>query len=176
MYSPKWSKVKKHLKSFTCDSLKDRIDFHIINYRKAHDQLGRAVITVDKKEILSMCTITAERTMHIKEWDIREKQNIQYDIDNRKLNWEVGLQAHNIIKKEGILAQYDFFDALEEYFNTPIEVSLKSADMIIKILAVIDRRVGKRTLQKLKEPIKNEHESIQFFFRLRCDVEGISFD
>ncbi|SEN97751.1 hypothetical protein SAMN04487786_0667 [Paenisporosarcina quisquiliarum] len=176
MYSPKWSKVKKHLKSFTCDSLKDRIDFHIINYRKAHDQLGRALITVDKKEILSMCTITAERTMHIKEWDIREKQNIKYEIDNRKLNLEVGLQAHEIIKAEGILAQYDFFDALEEFFNSPIEVSLRSDDIVIKILALIDRRVGKRTLQKLKGPIKNEHESIKFFFKLRCGVEGISFD
>ena len=56
MYNPKWSKAKKQLKSFICESLKDRIDFHIINYRKAHDQLGRAVITVDKKEVLNMCT------------------------------------------------------------------------------------------------------------------------
>src|SRR4051812_29841908 len=111
MYSPKWSKVKKQLKSFTCDSLKDRIDFHIINYRKAHDQLGRAVITVDKKEILSMCTIIAEREMNRKEWDIREDQNIEYDIYDHKQNLEIGIQAHEMIKTEGILAQYDFFDA-----------------------------------------------------------------
>lgn len=176
MYSPKWSKVKKQLKSFTCDSLKDRIDFHIINYRKAHDQLGRAVITVDKKEILSMCTITAEGTMYRKDWDIREKQNIEYDIDNRKLNLEVGLQAHEVIKAEGILAQHDFFDALEEFLNSPIEASLRSHDIVIKILTLIDRRVGKRTLQKLNGSIKSEHESIKYFFKLRCDAEGVSFD
>ena len=52
MYNPKWSKAKKQLKGFICESLKDRIDFHIINYRKAHDQLGRAVITIDKKRSL----------------------------------------------------------------------------------------------------------------------------
>lgn len=55
---PKWSKAKKQLKSLMCDSLRLRVDFHVINYRKAHDQLGRVVITVDKEEKLSMCTIT----------------------------------------------------------------------------------------------------------------------
>lgn len=47
--------------SFVCDSLHNRIDFQVINYRKAHDQLGRAVLTVDKVEMLTMCTLTAER-------------------------------------------------------------------------------------------------------------------
>lgn len=173
MYSPKWSKVKKQLKSFTCDSLKDRIDFHIINYRKAHDQLGRAVIAVDKKEILSMCTITAERAMNRKEWDIREKQNIEYDINNYNQNLEIGIHAHEMIKTEGILAQYDFFDAVEEYLSSPIEKSIKSTDIIIKLLSLIDRRVGKRSLQKLNESIETEHESIRYFLKLRCDAEGI---
>lgn len=61
MFAPKWSKVKKHLQSFICPSLINRVDFLIINYRKVHDNLGRAVITVDKKEVWNMCTITAER-------------------------------------------------------------------------------------------------------------------
>lgn len=60
LYNPKWSKAKKRLKSFTCKSLRSRVDFQVINYRRAHDQLGRAVITVDKIEKLNMCTITAE--------------------------------------------------------------------------------------------------------------------
>ena len=83
MYNPKWSKAKKQLKSFICESLKDRIDFHIINYRKAHDQLGRAVITVDKKEVLNMCTITSDIALIRKEWDIRRDQNIEYDVYDR---------------------------------------------------------------------------------------------
>ena len=61
LYSPKWSKAKKHLKSFICEPLRSRVDFQVINYRRAHDQLGRAVITVDKVEKLNMCTITAEK-------------------------------------------------------------------------------------------------------------------
>lgn len=175
MYSPKWSKAKKKLKSFTCDSLKSRIDFHIINYRNAHDQLGRAVITVDKEEILSMCTIIAERALYRKEWDIRERQKIDYDIDEQKINLEVGLMAHKEIKAKGILAQYDFFDALEEYLSSPLKSSLESHDIIIKIFSIIDRRVGKRTLQKLNDSIKSEDKIIKYFFKLRCEAEGLRF-
>ncbi|KQU15050.1 hypothetical protein ASG65_11145 [Bacillus sp. Leaf13] len=78
MYSPKWSKAKKRLSDFLCETLRLRVDFQVINYRKAHDQLGRAVITVDKVEILSMC--------------IKEHELIQYfyklrcDAENIKMN------------------------------------------------------------------------------------------
>ena len=72
LYSPKWSKAKKQLKNFTCESLRSRVDFQVINYRRAHDQLGRAVITVDKVEKFNMCTITAEREEYYRERAIRK--------------------------------------------------------------------------------------------------------
>lgn len=174
MYNPKWSKAKKQLQGYICESLKDRIDFHIINYRKAHDQLGRAVITVDKKEVLNMCTITSDIALIRKERDIRRNQNIEYDVYNQNQNYEIGVQAHNLIKAEGIFAQYDFFDSLEQYFNSSIEKSLVSTDMVVKILSLIDRRIGKRTLEKLNESIKSESDIIKYFYQLRCDAEGLN--
>lgn len=176
MYHPKWSKVKKQLKDFTCDALKDRVDFQVINYRKAHDQLGRAVITVDKKEMLSMCTILAERATYERDWEISERAQIPYDCEDRELILQINIQAHEEVKAEGILAQYDFFDALEIYLNAPIEDSLGSEDIIVKLFALLDRRVGKRTLRKLKGTLENKHESIQYFFKLRCEAEGIILD
>ena len=80
------------------------------------------------------------------------------------------------MKAEGILAQYDFFDALEKYVNSPIDASLRSCDLVVKNLAIVDRRVGKRTLQRLSNTIECENENIQYFFKLRCDAEGWSFD
>lgn len=174
MYKPKWSKARKHLKSFICSSLKDRIDFHIINYRKAHDQLGRAVITVDKKEVINMCTITSEILKNKIEWEIRENQEIEYDVYNHKQNYDIGEQAHTLTKTEGVFAQYDFFDALKDYFHSPIDKSLDSPDIVIKILSIIDRRVGKRTLQKLSATIKDECDIVIYFYKLRCDAEGLS--
>ncbi|MFP3728992.1 hypothetical protein U8V72_27780 [Priestia filamentosa] len=172
LYHPKWSKVKKRLMSFVCEPLHSRVDFQVINYRKAHDQLGRAVITVDKVEMLSMCTITAEREEYYRERDIRiQLDDFSYDdvFNNRALQE----QAHEQLKTEGIYGQYDFFSALEEYFNSPIEASLTSNNMIIKILCMLDRRVGKRTLRKMKESISEETLLVQEFYKLRCDAENI---
>lgn len=166
---PKWSKAKKQLKSLMCDSLRLRVDFHVINYRKAHDQLGRVVITVDKEEKLSMCTITAEREEYKQEWDIRNETN-QYDFDDVSNNRAIQSQAHQQLKEEGIYAQYDFFPALHEYVNSSIKESLQSPDILIKILCLLDRRMGKRTLRKMRDTILEEHPIVQYFYELRCEA------
>ncbi|WP_026695415.1 SF0329 family protein [Peribacillus kribbensis] len=173
LYHPKWSKAKKHLMSFVCESLHSRVDFQVINYRRAHDQLGRAVITVDKVEKLSMCTITAERKEYYREREIRSHVNNFNNEDVTSIR-EIQNQAHEQLKKEGIYGQYDFFSALEDYFRSPITVSLQSKDMLIKILCILDRRVGKRTLCKMKESILEEGLLVQEFYTLRCDAENIS--
>lgn len=172
LYHPKWSKAKKRLLSFVCESLHSRVDFQVINYRKAHDQLGRAVITVDKVEMLNMCTITAEKEEYYRERDIRIQLD-DFTYDNVFNNRAIQEQAQEQLKTEGIYAQYDFFSALEEYFNSPIELSLKSNDMLIKILCMLNRRVGKRTLRKMKESILEENTFVQDFYKLRYEAENI---
>lgn len=173
MFQPKWSKAKMHLKCFLSPSLKNRVDYQIINYRKVHDRLGRAVITVDKKEIWNMCTITAEIAHVRKECEIIRSSAEMYEMDSHnktKARWNL---AHEQIKGEGLFAQYDFFDALQQYFSTPINVSLQSSNMLIKILGLMDRRVGKRTLIRLYDSFHTESELVQFFYKLRCEAEGI---
>lgn len=94
--------------------------------------------------------------------------------DDPGINREIGVTAHELVKKEGIYAQYDFYDSVEEFLNLPIDQALNSEDMVVKILALIDRRVGKRTLIKLRESIENELKIIQYFYNLRCEAEQIN--
>lgn len=172
LYSPKWSKAKKRLKSFTCESLRSRVDFQVINYRRAHDQLGRAVITVDKIEKLNMCTITAEREEYYRERAIRKQLN-DFNFDDVSRNREIQDEAHRMLKSEAIYGQYDFFPALEQYFDDSIEECLQSSDVLIKILCLLDRRIGKRTLMKMNDTIEGEHPLVQEFFKLRCEAENV---
>jgi hypothetical protein len=167
-----WSKLKKRLDSLICDSLKGRVNFTVTNYRRAHDQMGRAFVTVDKKEVLNMCTITSDIRLHRKDRELHRLNEMGYD--DPGINREIGVTAHELVKKEGIYAQYDFYDSVEEFLNLPIDQALKSEDMVVKILALIDRRAGKRTLIKLRESIKNELEIIQYFYSLRCEAEQIN--
>ncbi|MBM6613826.1 hypothetical protein JTF06_02820 [Desemzia sp. RIT804] len=74
----------------------------------------------------------------------------------------------------GIFAQYDFFDVVEEYLNLPIEKALTSDNILIKILSIIDRRVGKRTLKKMSESVKQEKDIVHYFYYLRCAAEEIT--
>ena len=45
----------------------------------------------------------------------------------------------------------EFADALEQYRLQDIQTSLASDNPIVRMFAVLDRRVGKRTLEKLKD-------------------------
>jgi len=172
LYNPKWSKAKKQLKSFTCESLRSRVDFQVINYRRVHDQLGRAVITVDKVEKINMCTITAAREEYYRERALR-KQFDDFNFDDISNILAIQEMAHQSLKNEAIYAQYDFFSALENYFNASIEDCLDSSDSLIKILCLLDRRIGKRTLMKMNDTIASEHPLVQDFFKLRCEAESV---
>ncbi|WP_426351292.1 SF0329 family protein [Alloiococcus sp. CFN-8] len=75
--------------------------------------------------------------------------------------------------KEGVYSQVEFIEAVNEYLNSPIEALIKSNNTLIKILVILDRRVGKRTLRNMGDTIITEEEIVQYFYRLRCDAEGI---
>ena len=45
----------------------------------------------------------------------------------------------------------DFIFAVMKFHDMPIADALQSEDYIVKILAILDKRVGKRTLEKIRE-------------------------
>lgn len=173
MPDQQWSKLRKRLENLICESLRDRVKFTVTNYRKAHDQLGRAFISVDKNEVFNMCTLTSNNALFEKEEELLNALQLKYNAFNEEQNCSIQAKAHEMITTEGIFAQYDFFEAAEKYLNSSIEVSLQSNHIIIKILSLIDRRVGKRTLLRIKESIQKEHKIVQFFYTLRCEAERI---
>ncbi|MBV6682516.1 hypothetical protein KV679_02305 [Bacillus sp. JRC01] len=166
-----WSKTKKRLMNLICEPLQTRIDFHVISYRKAHDQMGRAVMTVDKEEVFSMCSITSMREEYYREEEIRGKRN--EDERDVKTNLEIQAIAHKQLLDEGIYARYDFFSVVDDYIQSPISELLKSEDVLVKALTMLDRRVGKRTLCRWKDFIQEEHPLVQRLYMLRCEVENI---
>lgn len=134
-----WSKTKKQLESFLCDSLKDKVKFFCSNYRM-HDGIGRTYITVDGTEVYNMCTL--KRDYYRK-------------------------------PKDGVYSQVEFIEAVNEYINSSLEDMLKSNNTLIKILVILDRRVGKRTLEHMKNTIINDEEIVKYFYKLRCNAEEI---
>lgn len=67
----------------------------------------------------------------------------------------------------------EFCEALEEYRRQEIQESLYSPNPLVRMFAVLDRRIGKRTLQKIKDTVSDQPEWLRQFYVLRLDSEKI---
>ena len=73
----------------------------------------------------------------------------------------------------GIFDQRCFYNAFAEFDQQSIEMSLKSENLIVRIFAVLDRRVGKRRLALMKETIAEESDTFREFYAIRIKAEGL---
>lgn len=73
----------------------------------------------------------------------------------------------------GIFDQRCFYNAFAEFDQQSIEMSLKSENLIVRIFAVLDRRVGKRRLALMKETIAEEPDTFREFYAIRMRAEGL---
>ena len=175
-----WGGLKKQLESLLCDALKDRISYFYTTYRKAHDNYGRASINCDKKEIL-----TCEWTVMPEQWyDICEQYKKMpphvsaledYAAAQKRYN-----EAREILTKEkwmpeGTLCETDFIASASAYVNTDIAAALRSENYLFRVFAYMDRRVGKRTLIKIRDEAEKMPEWVRKFYTVRLEAEGISF-
>ena len=54
-----------------------------------------------------------------------------------------------------------------------MEIALESPDAVVRLFAMLDKRVGKRRLIKIQHETKKQPEWLQMFFYLRFEAEGI---
>ena len=68
---------------------------------------------------------------------------------------------------------WEFASALKAFRNQPIAISVYSPNPIIRMFAIVDRRVGKRTLLKLRDTIQDQPEWLRTLYSARMHAEGI---
>jgi len=83
------------------------------------------------------------------------------------------LPADKEYSDQGLYCPYDFGIALDEFLSHSISDFLKSDDWLVRMLAILDRRAGKRTLGKIKPSINNLPEWLRYFYHLRFQSEDI---
>lgn len=153
----KWSKLKQLIESSFTDKLKGRVTIYSTIYRTTGaDKDGRGWIVVDKKEVFSACTSKWTNEMYV-----------SHRFDGMDLDDAIGELYNN-----GVMQQHEFYNALFEFISLPIDQALNSENVVIRALAMIDKRVGKRRLQKIKLKVE-EHALVKTLYKLRCEVEGI---
>lgn len=159
-----WSKIRSKLENeYLADSLKGHIRYFVTSYSKCHDHEGRAAILLDGKEIIS--------GSYCEQWSKASLLPKDETLETR-LKYEFPYMDNTAIKY-GQFDQRCFYSAFYEFDNQSIEKSLNSENLLVRIFAILDRRVGKRKLNKLKSGIASEHEIFQIFYAIRIKAEGL---
>lgn len=161
---PTWSGIRKKLETeYLAQSLRGHIQYYATSYRQSHDQEGRAAIRYDGKEIIKGCYWNNWMKAHLFPKD--EKYERRMRVENAYMD-DTALRL-------GVFDQRCFYRAFKEFDNQSIEKSLESDDLIVRIMAVLDRRVGKRSLLLMKEKMENEPETFREFYAIRMKEEGL---
>lgn len=136
-----WTDLNRQLCDLLCDECKGHLSYFLTRYHKVHNSYGRAAIRYDNRELVCFSWIA----MNHQEYDIHEVWEETGVWDDRNLDlkkkWDENATYYDM----------DFLSAATSFLQMPIIDALYSDNYIIRIFAILDRRIGKRTLYKIKE-------------------------
>lgn len=176
-----WSGLRKRLENeFLCPKLRGRVQYFLTHYHGAPDDYGRIAIRVDGKEYLRgnpyayygkgyaaiENQIKHQSGVPQREWTPR---GTLYEAEN----FEVEDYVRDLAIYDGVFEIYNITNAIRIYTQSPISISLEHDDPIVRLFAVLDYRVGKRTLLRLADTIEDQPQWLQSFYRLRMEAEGL---
>jgi len=159
---PSWSKLDRQLSGLLCEELKHRLSYFLTRYHKVHNSYGRAAIRLDHRELVCFSWVEVRH----QDDDLNElwKETGVWDHHDPDLKnkWDANATYHDM----------NFLDAATSFLQMPIMKALYSDNYIIRIFAIVDRRIGKRTLQKLRESgdYQNFPAWVKQFYELRLGV------
>lgn len=159
-----WSGLNKQLSDFLCEPLKDKITYFLTRYHDVHNSYGRAAVLMDKTELVDFSWIEgyeqeyAESRLYANGISRKEREEIL------KAEWD----------KNCTYSEMDFLSAATEFLQMPISDALNSDNYIIRIFAILDKRVGSRTLQAIKSESSYETlpDWVKQFYELRFSVSN----
>lgn len=170
-----WSKTKQVLMERMADSLKKRVryNFEVYTTNKCRYWSEMSVFYIFVDDELWFAT-------NPKYW-YKEFVYLNENVDNNLPCHEYWEERH---KAEAVacahVSQYGIMDVdtimlhIHKYLNVySVRECLDSGNYILKLLVVLDRRIGKRTVKRLADNISNEPEWFQKFVLLRAESEGI---
>ncbi|WP_281886288.1 hypothetical protein [Paenibacillus sp. YYML68] len=184
-----WSKLKQQLESFLCPALHGRVEYLSTSYRYVPDKAGLCYIAVDKKKVLNMNNTSIR--WYQTEQEIRNDSDIQVPIDKGDIeavrkdttgsvpeerliviarNRIIKEYAKELMSAQSALSKSNFIDVCNRFLSTSIEESLDSNEILLNILALVDRRVGKKRILNMTEKMKFKHPIVQYFFELRMST------
>lgn len=188
-----WSKVKQQMEGFLAESLSGVVQYSSSSYRYTKEKPGQCYLKVRGIEVFAMAKAVETIQWYNSEQEIKKREGFYFFISEaeiEKLKAEKPMIpeerlkvilaeskknecAKRMMEAQNKLLKSDFIAKTSEYLASSIDRSIESNDILLNVFALIDRRMGKSRLRKLRETISQKHSIVQYFYQLRCQVEGV---
>ena len=165
-----WSGMRKYLEQeMLAESLHGRIRYGCTTYTGMGD-CHIFEICVDGKQIKRFSWETVNSYFV----EMGYKENKEQGFLNGYWDgfWEL-LERYSVNERTEY-TDAEFCDALEQYRNQDIQESIKSDDPLVRMFTILDRRVGKRTLIRIRDEAAEFPLWLQQIYRLRTDAEKMN--
>ncbi|MDN4604974.1 hypothetical protein P5G61_27360 [Paenibacillus sp. F6_3S_P_1C] len=183
-----WSKLKQQLESFLSPALVGRVEYRATSYRYLPDKSGNCYITVDKKNVLNMSDMNGPIRWYQTEQEIKNDPDILIPVSDEEIEAVIkdtkgtvpadrleviarsrksSVLAKELLSAQSSLSKSNFTVAATTFLSTSIEDNLETNDILFNILALVDRRIGKKRILNMSEKIKSKHPAVQYFYELR---------
>ncbi|MDP4143679.1 MAG: hypothetical protein Q8936_04235, partial [Bacillota bacterium] len=87
-------------------------------------------------------------------------------------NRKISEYAKEMLSAQSALSKSNFDAVASRFLTISIEEGLESKDILLNVLALVDRRVGKKRLLNMAEKMKLKHPIVQYFYELRLSTLG----
>ena len=154
-----WSKLRASVRALICPELRKRVDFHVTRYTPRSIRSRSGLVTIDGKKILELSYYRF--VMQGDGWCAAAPSGRAFP---GHLEWQWSPKQTDEIHPPQHLG-----DAMREYLDLPVKTALHSPNPFLRALAIIDRRIGRRTLESLKIG-KHEHSLVKAFYALRMST------
>lgn len=170
-----WSKTRKALMDRMADSLKKRVryNFEVYTTKKCRWWSETPVFYIHVDDELWFATNPQYYCKLTEYLNRNVDRGLLYHEywETRARTW---LDADDYTSEHGLMDAYNMMLYIHEYLNVyNAKECLDSGNYILKMLAVLDRRVGKRTIRRLADGIADEPEWLRKFIILRAEGEGM---
>jgi hypothetical protein len=143
---------------------------------------------IDKKNILNMNDRTSSIRWYQTEQEIKNDSDLQIPISHEDIeavrtdskgiipedrliviarSRKISVVAKELLSAQTSLSKSNFIVAANKFLSISIEESIESDDILLNILALVDRRVGKKRILNMSEKMKLKHPIVQYFYELR---------
>jgi len=164
----RWSQLKLRVEANFAPRVRGRVELFQTRYRHAADSFGEAWMVVDGKRQYSWGDINFIRAEAAGYQAHYEAQSGNPD---RKAIWQCGADVRADLESRGIPMRWILEDLLLESLSLGIERMLTHRSPIVRGLAVLDRRCGKRRLAELDA--QSEHLFVVGMLEFRRAAEGM---